>query len=525
MDQKLAVMVLPSRLAFLLVGALAFMGLYQAFLFAMRPRRKSGLALGLASLLMALRALCAAARGADPAAGGPWLRLGEAASLYLLMPALLAFFDLEARRALSKASIAYGGASLAAGAVALALDPDRLSGPWFASLLLPAAWILVADLALPLAAALRAGGAGRASGDDRNPAARDLERLAAGAGLAFLALAADLGLALTGRPAFLAPFGFLALVSCGAWVLAARDYRAADEAGRAADSVEARVRERTAELEAAAGERSVLDLSLHEARNRLQNALDVQAKDVMMAAQVQQGIFRGKAPEVQGWELALYSLPCSGVSGDFYDFYVEDENLMGLVVGDVSGHGIASGLVTILARSVFWRCFRAMGAHSLGRVLEEINGELIRDLSSVENYLTCSLLRLREGQVEYANAAHAELAYRRAGKAKAGFLVPGSADDYKGPPLGREGIEAPYHAVKFALAPGDSLLVFTDGLTESLDERGARFGAEGVLTAYGRAPEGGAQGMLDYILDDWRYHVGSTEPADDLTAVLLRRKG
>ena len=221
--------------------------------------------------------------------------------------------------------------------------------------------------------------------------------------------------------------------------------------------------------------------------------------------------------------MALISQPVGGVSGDFHDFYISDGKLQGLVVGDVSGHGISSGLITVLSRSIFWRAFRDLSVSSLARIMEDINAELSTELSSVENYLTAVLLRFDGASVEYANGGHTDIAFRRAGKARASSLVPAGAD-FKGPPMGREGISAPFRSVKFAVAPGDSLLLYTDCLIDARDEDGNPFGVEGLLSAYGRAPADSAADMLEYIMEDWKFHLGEAEVTDDLTVVLLKKK-
>jgi len=515
-----------AGLDFALLGIFLAFGLFHLLAYALRPAKPSRLAFGIGLLLAALCLLSWSPLAAGAFADPSLPRAAGFAALLALFPAFMAFFDLVARPSVSMASWAYAALCLLAGLGAAFVAPRTALAAWFFSLPLPLGYIAVAGFARPLAAARRAAraGGGGAEGARLARAGAELGRLLPGAAAALAAICGDAARFVAGREPRFSRLGFLALLACAAWDFLAESRRAFEEAERVGASVEGRIAERTAELELAVAEQSELVAKLRESNLRLQNAMDIQAKDMRMAVQVQQGIFPSKPPEVPGWELAFAYLPVSGVSGDFYDFYVEDGALEGLVVGDVSGHGIASGLVTILARSVFWRSFRALAAHSLGRVLEEVNSEMSEELSSVENYLTCVLLRLREGSVEYASAAHAELAFRRAGHARANFLVPANVDDYKGPPLGREGIEAPYRAVKFGLEPGDSLLAYTDGLVEARSEEGAAFGAESLLTSYGRAPEGSAQDMLDYLMDDWRYHVGSASQADDVTAVLLRRK-
>jgi sigma-B regulation protein RsbU (phosphoserine phosphatase) len=192
-------------------------------------------------------------------------------------------------------------------------------------------------------------------------------------------------------------------------------------------------------------------------------------------------------------------------------------------VGDVSGHGISSGLITVLARSIFYRGLRDLSSYSLGRIVEEINGELSKELSAVENYLTASVLRFDGSTVEYVNAANTDLAFRRVGKARANFVKP-TVEGFKGPPLGREGMEVPYQSVKFTVDKGDSLLIYTDCLSAAVNEEGVPFGSEGLLSAYGMAPADSAADMLAYILEEWKFHVGSAPTSDDLTALLIKKK-
>jgi serine phosphatase RsbU (regulator of sigma subunit) len=145
---------------------------------------------------------------------------------------------------------------------------------------------------------------------------------------------------------------------------------------------------------------------------------------------------------------------------------------------------------------------------------------------SVENFVTAALLRMGEGgSVEYASAAHAEILYKGHDKPRAVLLKPRGGKEFKGPPLGREGIEAPYTAIRFTLRPGDSILIHTDGFDEARNVDGEPFGIGGVIDALSSAPEGDIASQLEFIVREWRFHVSGTRVADDATAILLRRTG
>jgi len=515
----------------MLIGIYFFFALYHILLYALRPRNRAYLFYGVGTLILSFYLFSRTFIAFDIFSNTAVIRGGELFCLFLLFPLFLAFFDLQARGVIAPFTIRYGVVSAAAALVVPFVFQDLILTLWLWGSILPILYLLVFDIGRPLAAA-SVQERKRFDGGRLDSSLKALLRVLVGTDLGRLSLGALIVLATVvvdmanfdgARGPEYSKYGFLVLVFGTAAALAGQYHHVYDEIEEMAASLEDKVRERTADLEAAMGAQSALNARLTATNLRLQNAMDIGAKDMLMAVQVQQGMFPAKAPALDQWDISFIYKPVSGVSGDFYDFYVKDRELRGLVIGDVSGHGIASGLITILTKSVFWRSFSGLSNRSLGRILEQVNTELSAELSPVENYLTCALLRFKEGVVEYANAGHTELAYRRTGLAKANLLTPRRTDDYKGPPIGREGIEAPYRAVKFLLGSGDSLLLYTDCLIEARDENGEPFGVDGLLTAYGRAPEGPAADMLGYIMDEWRYHTGAIHPVDDLTVILLRR--
>ncbi|MBL8965471.1 MAG: SpoIIE family protein phosphatase, partial [Spirochaetaceae bacterium] len=506
----------------MLIGIYFFFAVYHVILFALRPANTPYLLHGLGTLAFALYLFSRSYIVFDVVSDTAIIRGLELSSIFLVFPLFLAFFDLCNRGRTTLFTWIYGGVCLLFALLAPIVAGEQLLFVWRLSAPLALLYLLAADVVLPLRDAFRAAGRSDAGAP---PAARlkaflsasNFWTVAIAAAIVLLAaVAAAVGF--NSKGAFTAAkYGGFLLILGSAAVLASqftRVYRQVEELNA---GLEAKVRDRTAALADAMEEQAGLNENLAAANRRLQSALDVAAKDMRIAVQVQQGFFPQHPPALADWDIAFAYLPAQGVSGDFYDFYVDEGKLEGLVVGDVSGHGVSSGLITVLARSVFYRNSRALRGHSLGRVIEEVNVELSKELSAVENYLTAIFLRFDGNSVEYANAAHPELAFRRAGRARASYVVPPS-DDYRGPPLGREGIEAPYRALKFEVGSGDSLFAYTDCLLESRDVDGHPFGSEGLISAYGRAPDGTASEMLQYIMEDWRFHVRGASVADDLTA-------
>ncbi len=513
----------------MLIGIYAFFGIYHAILFLLRPKSRSYLYYSLGTLCLSLFLFSRTYIVHDLILDTRMTKSIEAASLFMLLPLFMAFFDSIVGRRRSRVTLYYSLVCAAASLVQVFAWREALILAWKITLALPMGFILYSDIIVPFRKALRhyreldpRAGFGKIMA--RAMAKTDATKLFVGSVVVGTAVALDA----TGLSAALSlPFleiGFLLLVLGTAAVLAGQLISVYRGAERLKEDLERRVDTRTKALEGVLKEESQLSVKLSETGERLRATAEIAAKDLRIATQVQQGFFPKSAPRNSSWDAAYAFLPASGISGDFYDFYQRGERFEGLAVGDVSGHGISSGLITVLARSIFHRNFHERRQKSLGAVLEAINEELIPELSDVENYLTAVLLRLEDdGRVEYASAAHPEILFKGAGKPKAIALRPKDDVEYKGPPLGREGIEAPYTSIRFAMRPGDAILIYTDGLNESRNVDGEEFGVQGVLSSLSSAPAGDAAHMLDYIMQEWRFHVSGTRVADDLTAVLLKK--
>lgn len=510
-----------------LIGIYFFFAIYHFVLYALRPKAKSYLFYGLATILLAAYFFSRTYLSAEIILDTKIIRTIEITSLLLMAPMFLAFFDTMLGRPVSKFAKVYGAVFTVAAVLQSFFWSEAFVRLWMYTVPVAVAYILIMDLALPI---LRAGKAyfRECRGSFWKPlwltATTDAGKLLLSVLVIGLTMAIDVSGLNANRSVLYSEYGFLFLAFGTAAVLAGQFNVVYRDIETLRVSLEDRVEARTRELESVLAEQDGLSVRLSETSAGLQAASEAAAKDMRIATQVQQGFFPNVAPRTDQWEAAFAFLPASGISGDFYDFYMRGSRLDGLVVGDVSGHGIASGLITVLARSFFHRNFYELKQRSLGAVLEAINDELIPELSSVENFITAVLLRLDDdGTVEYASAAHTEILYKSVDKLRVVPLKPRSVADYKGPPLGREGIESPYKSVRFALKPGDAILIYTDGIDEAKNVDGEPFGMEGVREAFTTAPAGDAAGMLDFVMGEWRFHVSGTKIADDATAIILKK--
>lgn len=283
---------------------------------------------------------------------------------------------------------------------------------------------------------------------------------------------------------------------------------------------------RRAELEEARAEVERANQRLIYANHNLIESRERILGEVRLAAHLQRNAQPAKPPELPGWDLSFAFEPCSEISGDFFDIYATDDRLEGVGLFDVSGHGVSSGLITVLARQAAAHHFRRGRRANLNLVTQALNAELVRGMDRTNYYLTGILLRVNDDDsIEFVNAGHPDLLLRRA-SGTVEFL--GFTEEQRGFMLGMRMLRGPYHVRRFRMEPGDSLLLYTDALTES-----ARFLASGDAELYDSArlqaafaaapPDAAAATELQHILNDQRDFVGRSRYEDDLTAIMLKK--
>src|SRR5918997_5777834 len=201
-------------------------------------------------------------------------------------------------------------------------------------------------------------------------------------------------------------------------------------------------------------------------------------QELQVARRIQHALIPKNLPELEGWKIAYHYQPAREVGGDFYDFLRLDNGRVGLVIGDVSGKGMAAALVMANAQSVL-RAVARRGGITPGQVLQEAN-ELMYAYMPSNMFVTCfyGVLDLESGRLLYANAGHnlpCERHDRQVDELRA-----------RGMPLGlMPGML--YEEEEADLAAGDDLLFYSDGLVEAHDPKGEMFGysrLQGLINAH-----------------------------------------
>lgn len=242
-----------------------------------------------------------------------------------------------------------------------------------------------------------------------------------------------------------------------------------------------------------------------QARERLEQELRV-------ARLIQHTLLPQELPALPGWHVAAYYQPARAVGGDFYDFLYLPDGRLGLVVGDVSGKGVPAALVMATTRAFLRAAVERSGAP--GQVLEWVNDKLCPDIPP-NTFVTClyAILDPGSGRLHFANAGH-DLPYRRGDDGVEELRATGM-------PLGlMPGMR--YEEKEAIVAPGDSVLFYSDGLIEAHNPQREMFSFRRLVMLVTEHPGGAA--LIDHLLEHLAAFTGADwEQEDDVTLVTLQR--
>lgn len=264
-------------------------------------------------------------------------------------------------------------------------------------------------------------------------------------------------------------------------------------------------------------------LALRQTNSQLQQLNRLAERDLQMAAQVQKNFYPQKAPQTDKYDCAYLFKPMAAVSGDVYDFYLEDNNLLGLSLLDVSGHGISSGLVGILAKSITSRQFLQSKSVPLHLVGNMVNEDLITEKGKVENYVTGIILRFTETGFDYINAGHPDLLYTD-GMYPCVKVEKQKDFDGKGRFMGISDLSVDFSTISWKTSTGSLLLAYSDCLVESRNIQGEEFGIERLEKTFNQAPKNSSNACIEYIWDRFQDFTTGVSLADDLTVMVVKQK-
>lgn len=246
-------------------------------------------------------------------------------------------------------------------------------------------------------------------------------------------------------------------------------------------------------------------LEIERRRNQALN------RQVELAQGVQQRMLPKRSPKIPGVEMAATYVPSQGLGGDFYDF-ISLDNATGIAIGDAVGKGVAASLLMAMVRSSL-RAY-AHDLYDLDVILSRVNNALDRDtLDNEFATLWYGTIDHHTKRLTYCNAGHEPALLLRDGKVlplDVGGMVAGVMADVK------------YDKGVVELVSGDCLLLYSDGVTDAMNDQGQRFGRERLEYALHEICSVAPQEGIDALLDRLHCHRGECDANDDITIVLVK---
>lgn len=349
----------------------------------------------------------------------------------------------------------------------------------------------------------------------------DTGKIMAGTLIFLITIIFDIVRAINGDLIFWSKYGFAFFLLGAASLLASKFINIYNEMEQLKIGLNKLVEDRTHALAKTAEELTRLNKKIEESSEELKITMKEAQRDLRLASSVQKGFFIGKAPELDDWDIAMRYIPAQSLSGDFYDFYQKEKQLKGLIIGSVSGRSIASGLLTVLTKHIGFRIFNECLTKPMGQYVYNFNKALVREFSSVENYVLCSMMRLKPDSFEYVNAGMPNLLMMRNNEIRT--IEPQDSSEFKLPQMGRNQLEQEVKVLAVPISKGDILVLCTTGLIESKNSKNEAFGMEKLKDSLKKADKESVETIILSIMADFRNFITQKTQPYDITLIVLRK--
>jgi len=238
-------------------------------------------------------------------------------------------------------------------------------------------------------------------------------------------------------------------------------------------------------------------------------------EELALAADIQMALLPDSAPEVPGYDIAGATVPAQQVGGDYFDFVHEDPDALAFCVGDVSGKGLTASLLMANLQATIRS--QALMQLEPAECLTLANRLLLKS-TDPDKFATLfyGVLDTRGHRIAYANAGHFPPLFAPAGEEPSylgsGGLVLGFVE------------RAEYEESSLELAPGDVLVVYSDGITEAVNAVDEQFEEERLAAVVAEHRNAPAASIVEQIMETVRAYAGDSEQSDDMTVVVVKRE-
>lgn len=245
-------------------------------------------------------------------------------------------------------------------------------------------------------------------------------------------------------------------------------------------------------------------------------------KEMQVAQEIQHALLPSRFPEIEGYELAAVYRAAKDVGGDYFDFVWIDKDTLGIAVADVSGKGVPGSLVMTMIRTAIR--LEARGNYDPSDILAKVNDFVAEDVKK-GMFITMFFILLdsRKRQISFASAGHNPMILYRKDTDKCYFLNP------KGMPLGLTlpdniSFGGDLQTDKLKLKKDDMLVVYTDGITEAMNNRGDQYGNDRLIEFIKINAHLKPDEFADALDKDLSRFTGNAPQNDDITLVVVKEK-
>ena len=245
-------------------------------------------------------------------------------------------------------------------------------------------------------------------------------------------------------------------------------------------------------------------------------------KEIELAGSVQKSFYSVDTSEIKNWDVKIAFKPMAGVSGDLYILFISEGQLDGIGIFDISGHGIASGLVTMLVKNIIEQEFYKGKKLPLNEVMTKINDRIILEKGNIENYLTGLLIRFNKNDMELVNAGHPKALLYDSEKNSISFVENEGVNQYGS--IGIADFPINFETVKFKMKKDDELVLYTDGITECTNSEKKYFGSQGVIDVFKTNISFDIERQVNALTERLAEYSGSNNFDDDITYIILKKK-
>ena len=260
------------------------------------------------------------------------------------------------------------------------------------------------------------------------------------------------------------------------------------------------------------------DISRHEEYiTRITAEKERIGTEMQMATRIQEGMMPHAVPDRKEFDVFALMDPAKEVGGDFYDYFMIDQDHLCLVIADVSGKGVPAALFMMASKIILQSC--AMLGSSAGEILTRTN-QAVCSSNRANMFLTVwlGILEISTGKMTCANAGHEYPFLARRGEAfkrlrdKHGFVIGGM-----------DGVQ--YQEYVLNLQPGDRIFVYTDGVTEANSVEGELFGMDRLQNALNRDPGTDCKDLIGNVRQAVDTFALSAPQFDDITMLSFTYNG